>query len=172
MKQKLLLSALGGVVLFVWGFISWVILPWHMNVANQFADEAAVSEVLKANSPASGIYYLPFSEENYTPGQVAAFANVQPDGMEMNMGKTMGFGLLAQFIAVFLVLGLLGDGKGRSYSCKVGFFSLAGLTIAFVSQSMYWNWFGFPTTYMLIMMADSVIAWTLAGLAVSGLIKA
>lgn len=61
MKKNLLLSIVAGLVLFVWGFISWAVLPWHMMVANGFADEAAVSQVLKENAPQEGVYYLPFS---------------------------------------------------------------------------------------------------------------
>ncbi|MEK6698785.1 MAG: hypothetical protein AABZ10_07060 [Nitrospirota bacterium] len=63
MKKHILPSILAGIVLFVWGFISWALLPWHMTVANKFADEAAVSRVLKENAPQSGVYYLPFSEK-------------------------------------------------------------------------------------------------------------
>ncbi len=33
MKRHMTLSVLAGVVLFVWGFISWAVLPWHSEVA-------------------------------------------------------------------------------------------------------------------------------------------
>ena len=40
----------GGIILFVWGFISWVVLPWHTITLNKFKDEAAVEQALTANA--------------------------------------------------------------------------------------------------------------------------
>jgi len=51
MKRNLLSSLLAGVVLFIWSFFSWAVLPWHNAVANQFSDEVAISQALKANAP-------------------------------------------------------------------------------------------------------------------------
>lgn len=133
MKKNLLLSVAAGVVLFVWGFISWAVLPWHHMVANKFTDEAAVSQVLKANSPRQGVYYLPFSEKDHGPNQVGAFANVLPQGTDMNMGKQMATGLVTQIIGAFLVLMLLSRTAGLNYWGKVGFVALTGLIIGFVS---------------------------------------
>jgi hypothetical protein len=165
--KNMLLSLVAGIVLFVWGFVSWVVLPWHMAVANRFTDEAAVSRVLKENSPQAGVYYLPFSEKDHGPNMVGAFANVLPQGTEMNMNRQMAVGVVTQVLSAFLVLGLLGMRSGLSYWGKVGFFALAGLTIGFVSHAPYWNWFGFPAPYVGVTIADGVIGWTLAGLAVA-----
>ena len=167
MKKNLLLSVAAGVVLFVWGFISWVALPWHIMVANKFTDEAAVSQVLKANSPRQGVYYLPFSEKDHGPDKVGAFANVLPQGTDMNMGKQMATGLVTQIIGAFLVLMLLSQTAGLNYWGKVGFIALAGLTIGFVSHAPYWNWFGFPAPYVGVTILDMTIGWILAGLAVA-----
>lgn len=167
MKKILLLSVVAGIVMFFWGFLSWAVLPWHMTAANKFTDEAAVSQVLKENSPQKGVYYLPFSEEDHGPDQVGAFVNVSPDGTDMNMGKMMGISMATQIISAFLVLCLLRLTCGLSYLGKVGFFALVGLTIGFVSHAPYWNWFSFSTPYVVTMMLDILIAWILAGLVVS-----
>ena len=164
MKRTVLLSVTGGVVLFVWGFISWAVLPWHNMVANKFVNEAAISQALKDNSSQRGVYYLPYSEEDHGPNQVGAFVNVLPQGTEMNMGRQMAVGLVTQILSALLVLGLLSMTKGLTYSGKVGFFALVGLTIGFVSHAPYWNWFGFPTPYIVVMILDISIGWTLAGL--------
>ncbi|MCE2438746.1 MAG: hypothetical protein J4F39_04885 [Candidatus Latescibacteria bacterium] len=94
MKKCVLAVVLSAMVLFAWGFLSWAVLPWHNAVANQFADESAVSEVLKENAPAAGMYYLPFAQEDLKPGAVFAMANVLPDGFDTGMGGMMGLGLL------------------------------------------------------------------------------
>jgi len=166
-KKILLLSVTAGVVLFVWGFISWAVLPWHNLVASKFTNEAAVSQVLKENAPQQGVYFLPFSEKDHGPDQVGAFANVQPHGTDMNMGRQMATALATQIIGAFLVLMLLMHTSLANYWGKVGFMALVGLTIGFVSHAPYWNWFGFPAPYVLVTILDSTIGWSLAGLAVS-----
>ena len=167
MQKNLLLSVLAGVVLFVWGFISWAVLPWHNMVANKFTNEAAVTQALKENSPQQGVYFLPFSEKDHGPNQLGAFVNVLPQGTDMNMGKQMVTGFITQIVGAFLVLMLLGQTRGLTYWEKVGFVALVGLIIGFVSHAPYWNWFGFPVPYILVTILDTLIGWTLAGLAVA-----
>ena len=71
--------------------------------------------------------------------------NVLPQGTEMNMGKQMAIGVITEIIGAFLVLMLLSQTSGLTYWGKVGFFSLVGLIIGFVSHAPYWNRLGFPT---------------------------
>lgn len=167
MTKNLLLSLVAGLVLFVWGLISHVVLPWHNWGANKFTNEAAISQVLKDNAPQQGVYYLPYSEKDHGPNQVGAFANVLPQGTEMNLGKQMALGVLIPTLSAFLVLSLLSKTVSLTYWGKVGLFSLVGLIIGFASHAYYWNWFGFPASYVVITILDTLIGWTLAGLAVA-----
>ncbi len=164
MKKCVLAVVLSAIVLFAWGFLSWAILPWHNAVANKFEDESAVSEVLKENAPAAGMYYLPVAQEDLSPGALFALANVLPDGFDMGMGGMMGLGLLGQAVSAMLVLLLLCKTSNLDYWGRVCYVALAGLTIGFVSHFPYWNWFGFSTAYTLVIIVDSLIAWFLAGL--------
>lgn len=50
---------------------------------------------------------------------------------------------------------------------KVLFIALVGLIIGFVSHAPYWNWFGFSTPYVIVIILDTVIGWTLAGLVIA-----
>lgn len=164
MKKYMLAVALSGVVLFLWGFFSWAVMPWHFMVANEFASEQAVAQVLKDNAPIVGVYYLPFAEADLKAGETSAFVNVLPNGSETNRGKQMGKALLGQMMSAFLVLLLLRSTSGLDYMQRVGFVALLGLTVGFVSHFPYWNWFGFSGAYVLVTIVDSLIAWTLAGL--------
>ena len=58
MNAKYLVTAtiVGGVVLFLWGFITHSLLPQPMNY---FKDEMAVVQVLRANAAVNGIYLGP-----------------------------------------------------------------------------------------------------------------
>ncbi len=175
MKTKLMLSVVAALVLFFWGFASWIVLPWHQAVTQQFTNEVAVAQVLKEYAPQRGVYYLPYFPEKHGPDQVGAFVNLLPHGTTMNMGMHLALDFAAQFISAFLLLTLLDagmkTGTGMSYSCKVGAFSLAGLLIGFASHVLYWNWFCFPTPYIVVAIADVWIGWTLVGLALAKLIK-
>ena len=164
MKNNLLAIVLSAIVLFVWGFISWAVLPWHMKVAHKFASESAVAQALKENAPAAGIYYLPFEEEGHRPGEPAAFVSVAPDGYDPNMVKMMGISVLGQMVAALLVLLLLRRTANLNYWERVRFVALVGVAIAFISHFPYWNWFKFSDSYFLVTILDSLIAWTLAGL--------
>jgi hypothetical protein len=163
-KNNIFAISLCAIVLFFWGFVSWAVLPWHDMVANKFTSESSVSQVLKQNAPTAGVYYLPFAEEDHKPGETAAFVNVLPDGFEMNMGKLMGRAMLGQLTAALLVLLLLRKTSNLNYRERVRFVALVGVVIGFVSHFPYWNWFGFSTSYVLITIIDSLIAWSLAGL--------
>ena len=171
MKNCVLAVVLSAVVLFAWGFISWTILPWHNAVANKFEDESAVSAVLKENATSAGIYYLPFAQEDLKPGAVFALANVLPDGADTNMGSMMGVGLLGQAVSALLVLLLLGNTSNLGYWERVRFVALAGVAIGFVSHFPYWNWFGFSTSYTLVIILDSLVAWLLAGLVLAKFVE-
>ena len=171
MKKCVLAVVLSAMVLFAWGFLSWAVLPWHNAVANQFADESAVSEVLRENAPAAGMYYLPFAQEDPKPGAVFAMANILPDGFDTGMGGMMGLGLLGQAVSAMLVLLLLCKTSNLDYWGRVCYVALAGLTIGFVSHFPYWNWFGFSTAYTLVIIVDSLIAWFLAGLVLAKFVE-
>lgn len=164
MKNNLIAVLLGSVILFVWGFVSWTILPWHNSVSNKFGDESAVAQVLKSNAKTPGIYYLPYAQEDHKTGEATAFVNILPNGLEMNMSKMMGVAMIGQILSALMVLLLLRQTSGLSYWNKVGFVSLVGLTIGFVSHFPYWNWFEFSSAYILVTILDIIIAWILAGL--------
>jgi hypothetical protein len=164
MKRKLMSVILGGIVLFAWGFISWVILPWHSAVANKLTSESAVAKVLKQNAPSPGIYYLPFAEEDFKPGETTAFLSILPNGYHGNMGQMMATGMVGQIISAFLMLLILQNTSLTSYWGKVRFITLVGLSIGFISHYTYWNWFEFATPYILLAILDSLIGWFLAGL--------
>ncbi|MGB5440851.1 MAG: hypothetical protein WBN90_14525 [Gammaproteobacteria bacterium] len=89
---------------------------------------------MKENAPRAGIYYIPFAEEDHEAGETAAFVNVLPDGVEMNMGKQMGQALLGQMLAALRVLLLLRNTSGLNYLQRVAFVALVGLTVGFVGR--------------------------------------
>lgn len=169
MKRTILSSLAGGLILFAWGMISHAFLPWYDTVYHEFTNETAMTAVLQDNAPVKGIYYLPHDEANAGAGRLGAFVNVLPQGPERTVTSKMLSGILIQIVAAFLVICLVRNLLGSSYWRRVSLFSLIGVIIGFASHSYYWNWFEFPSIYAGISILDSLVGWSLAGLAIAGL---
>ncbi len=158
------------IILLAWGAVSWMVLPWHQMVANQFINESEVAETIAANAPKPGIYYLPFSHQDHKAGETAAFVNALPQGYAPVMTKQLLIQFAGDLVSVLIVIYLLSLTAGLSYWGRVGFVALVGMAIGFISHFPYWNWFGFPTPYVAVIIIDSLIAWFLAGLIIARLV--
>jgi hypothetical protein len=61
--------------------------------------------------------------------------------------------------------------KGLSYSRKVVFITLlGGVLVSILGIFPAYLWKGFPAQYVLCMMADTIVAWLLAGLAMAKIV--
>ena len=168
--KSVIAAIVAGIVIFMWGFISWTILPWTSTDVHVFTDQAQVMENLLDNSPDSGIYYIPADEADYSPDGPVAFVNVLKTGYGVGMSGMMIKGLLGNIVMAFLAILLLTKTSGLGYMQKVGFVTLTGLLIGVSANLPYWNWFGFPTGYSAVMLVDSVVAWFFAGLVIAKLV--
>lgn len=170
MAKRISLGLLGAVILFIWGFVTHVVIGLYDPVFQGFADEAEVMAALERNAPAGGLYYLPLEPERGATPQTEAFVNFVPAGQRTAFGPMMALGLLAHAVSVFLVLTLLSGSWPAGYGSRVARFSLAGLALAFAVHSYYWVWFDFPGRYFALSLGDSVVGWTLVGLALAKLL--
>lgn len=183
MKRILLGGLSGGIVLFVWGFVSWMVLPWHNVTLNAFGDENAMVAAVAANAPTRGIYMIPGEQEmaGLSAEEKAAFAEagrkrmaegpfvfaaVSPQGAG-GMGPALIGSFLIQFLGAMLATLLLLRAMAMPYLAKVAFVMLLGLFAGIVAHAPYWNWWGFPADYTLVAIADLVIGWFLAGLVIA-----
>jgi hypothetical protein len=73
LKALSLGGLIGGLVLFAWGVVSWMLLPWHLATLEKFKDEAKVAQALTANATKSGVYLLP-NVHKHEPGMPEAKA--------------------------------------------------------------------------------------------------
>jgi hypothetical protein len=156
----------GGLILFVWSFLSWTLIPWHTTTLNNFKDETAVVEVLKANTPTSGMYLLPSMQtmnQNPTAQLPMVFASIKLEGMT-SMTTGMVTQLLIDMVAAFFVTWLLTKTTGLSYRKRIGFVVIFALAAGIAIDLSYWNWFCFDTKYTLVSLADGLIGWLLTGI--------
>ncbi len=189
LKSLVLGSLLGGLVLFIWGAVSWMVLPWHMATLKKFKDEGAVAQVFVANAPESGEYILPNAhqhESGLPDAQRKAaeesamtrmmqgpfmFSSISLRGTK-NMGTSMGIGMANQILAALLATGLLLKTAGLTFGGRVGFVMTLGLLAGVVINLQHWNWWQFSTAYTAVAFGDLLIGWFLAGLVIAKVVPA
>lgn len=178
MNKKILSAGiLGGVIIFIWSAVSWMMLPYHMSSIHNFTNVNAVVDVVKQNAPKNGVYLMPTMHQNgAAPSQEEmtqpmVFAVVHLEGMRPSMNQAMAISLATQIIAAFLVAYLLMKTSGLGYFGRVGFVVVFALAAGVVTDVPYWNWFGFDCYYTLVQLADLLVGWFLAGLVMAAICR-
>jgi hypothetical protein len=183
-KSLLMGGLLGGIVVFAWSFISWTVLPWHTSQMLAFTNEAEVASVLSKNMTTAGIYYMPASPKNYASLSAeerkaadarmeeklkagpTMFGVVLPNEI-MNMPKMMGVSLLFDILAALLITMLVMKTGDMTYAGRVSFIVTAALAVGIIAFVPFWIWFCYPTGWTLVMIADTLVGWLLAGLVIA-----
>jgi hypothetical protein len=164
----------GGLVLFVWGIVYWMALPWHEGVFGQFRDEDAVASVLTQNAPQPGIYVYPGGQDEEAMEKRArgpfAFVVFRPAGMA-SMVRPLLTQLGIQVLAAFLISLLLARVGDTSYWGRVGFVVLLLLTAGVLCHLPNWNWWHFSTGYILTVFVDLLAGGFLAALVMARIIR-
>jgi hypothetical protein len=186
-KSLLLGTIVGGVVTFLWSWVSWDVLTWHEKPLLKFQNEAEVMAMITSHTTASGVYILPGKTptEGMTPEQKKAaeaadmekmktqpivFAAIRRNGFP-SMAQGLVIQLLCQMAAAFLLTWLLLQTSGLSYGKRVMFLAITGLTASVIVDLPNWNWWGFSGAYTVVNLTDFTLTWLLAGLAIAKVAK-
>ena len=185
MMRSLVLGSLrGGVVVFTWTAVSWMLLPWHNGHMKSFTDEAAVAQVILDNAPSGGMFAIPGWPAGYDSMSQAQkdscsaamaqkmaagpyFYGVVWRGVKEDMGRSMGVSLLFNILAALLVTMLVMRTGGMSWAGRVMFIATAALAVCMIAIAPNWIWWHQPSGYVMVAMADVLIAWTLAGMVIA-----
>jgi hypothetical protein len=184
MNKLIVPSLITAVVVFIWMFISWTLLPWH-NVDIKSIKDQALLEQMKESLTEPGIYLYPGEPEDesnaamqewsdqYKAGPLVHFMVYNPQGAEWDMAMPMIKSFLINFIAAFIagVLLMMTLAQNPSFWRRVIFVMMLGLFAAFVGPFVEWNWWSFPTGYSMINAIDLCVTWFIAGLVLAWRIK-
>lgn len=184
MKKIVLPSLLAAIVVFIWMFISWAVLPWHNTDMKNIRDDALVQQ-MKSSLNEPGIYLYPgepadesdagmgewFSK--FRTGPVISFMVYYPNGIEPMNPLQFIKGFVINFIAAFIagILLMMTLAQNPSFWRKVIFIMLLGLFAGFIGPFIEWNWWNFPTTYTIVGVVDYCVTWFFAGLILAWRIK-
>lgn len=183
MKKLVLGGVLGGVVIFVWMALSWMVFPWHTASLLRFNDEEAMRQAIAANAPEAGMYALP------SPTPAPGTGPMSAEAMEKDMAKTphafvavrlqpvatmapqMIVGILSQVLTMLLASWLLLTTSGLSYMGRVGFITVLGMISWLLVAVPEWNWWSFSAAYTIGAFLDVVVGMFLAGLVVARVVR-
>lgn len=189
MKKTLVKCAVaGGIVVFVWGIVSWMVLPWHKMSMMKFQDEKRVADVIQDNTSKSGVYALPncfadrsMSKEDMEKAKMKSremmmkgpvvHAIVMKEGWGDNMTGRFVMSLIVNIITALFVTWLLMMTKALSYMKQVCFIVMVALTAGFMIHLPHWVWMGLPFGCAVMHIIDLLIGWFFAGLVIAKLAK-
>ncbi len=185
MSRKLLAGFLGALVLMIWGFISWEVLPFHNMTMHTLSNEDAVVAALKSCNAESGAYMIPGNGGKTDAATKKAVMDKMKTGpIGWLHYSNQGYGEMdgMYFIKGFLVclfssllaaslLSKLSWSLASRYGARVRFVMMIGLLVAIAGHINDWAWLGYSTSFSLNLAADDIIGWTLAGLVIAWRIK-
>ena len=181
--KTLLAAILGGMLVFAWNGVSWVVLKWHEPTVRTLMDEAQVAQVLVDNAPVSGIYVLPNQMAANPPGTDAlepapdntdsaspfAFIAFSREGMPTQMNRQYAYALISSILTALLIVILVRAADVLGYFMRVLFITTIGVVIALGGRLQNWIWWHFPADFMQLDCADIVIGWFIAALVMAAL---
>lgn len=184
MKQLLLAALVGGIILFMWGWLSWSVVPIHASTIKTIENEEAVVSTMHVNMTQEGVYAFPGMPaaddqtavdewtQKYKQGPVGMVI-YNPEGSEPMMGSQMFAGFIISMISAYFAAWFLSRSTAVSstYFARVAYFGMLGIFISVVSHLVNWNWMGYPLDYTVGWVMDAVIGWILAGLGIAAIVK-
>ena len=184
MARLLVASLASGFALFFWGFLSWVILPWHTHTFDQAADEVQFGQVLSGSLPQTGTYLLPMIPAGKMNEQTqATFAERRQAGpiaivhFRKEGGPPMEPMMFAYGIVINIAMGACASlilwlirGAAMAYQDRVTLIVLVGLFGAIATYGVEWNWLIRTDIYTLVNIADQLVGALIVGLIVAAII--
>lgn len=178
MARKVIVSGLiGGIALFLWTFVVNGIFGFRSAIdMNRIPDERRVYALLKETVTEPGHYAVnpeATPSEGFPAGEPVFDVSYAGFGHEA-AGRLTLLQLGIAFLSTILAAALLSVASTRvlsSYPRKVLFFAGVGLLFALFSDVPSYGIGGYPLGDALLLAANSILSWTVVGLAVAWRMK-
>lgn len=183
MKKLLIGSFVGAIVLFVWSFLAWSVLPIHLNT---FMYNPAMNTVLKTladSNVETGVYAMPMADNRNVSGFDSKYREETERVMKESENKpavmvsylkegyqfsalTIIKGFLINLITLFAACMLLIPG----YKTMNTFFGrwwltlFVGVLVSAAGPLINYNWMGAPWSYTIDLIMDVMVNWGITGL--------
>ena len=171
MKKSLIGAIVGGIIIFIWQFLSWMLINLHQPAQQYTEKQDAIMAVLNSNLEEGG-YFMPTIPESssweehekaMTESMGKPWATIQyHKALEDNMTMNMVRGLLTNIIIVWLACWIF----LRIYKPTFGTILTASLFIGLIVflNSAYTTHIWFQTFDLMANFVDSLASWGICGL--------
>ncbi len=185
MLKKILIGGVAaGILVFIWGAVSHMALPLGEMGLKQLPAEDAVLNPMKKSITEPGLYWFPAVDTDksgdVSPQEQEAWTakhEAGPTGLLLYQPKGR-VGMVRQLIVEFttnvlggLIAALLVSLTAAGFVARVLCVMLMGLFAWLAIDVSYWNWYQFPLDFTGAALAEQVVGWLLAGLAIAAIVK-
>jgi len=172
MKKTIIGAIVGGIIIFIWQFLSWTILNTHESAQQYTPNQEAIMSALETNLPEEGGYYIPGMppgtgneemEKIMEESKGKPWASIQyHKSMDMSMGMNMARGLITNMVMVWMLCWILVRMNPLSFSNVLIASIFTGFIVFFNSpytQSIWYEWFDIMAHF-----TDAMVSWIACGL--------
>lgn len=171
MKKWIVAPLVGGIILFIWQFLSWSMINLHQSTQQYSPKQDVLMNTLKSEGIKEGGYIIPMlpptaSTEEWQQFMKEAegkpWASIQyHNSLKNNMGMNMFRGMITNFITVLLLCWILMRMQAPAFSTIVMASLFTGLIVFLNAAYTNFIWYeGFDIWGHLL---DSVVSWGLCG---------
>jgi hypothetical protein len=190
MKKFIIGSLVGTVLIFVWSFASWELLPVHVHSFNYTPKQDSVMKMLDKALPTSGAYMLPTADNRNVESINSTYMKAMEENMKSMTGKSNAIifytkntpamdpmqivrGIIIDLFAVMsaIIILVLAKDRLRTFFMRFWVILLIGFIVALNSYLLDWNWMGFPWHFIKRQLVDVFVEWGLVGLCLAWYFK-
>lgn len=172
MKKILIGGIVGGILVFLWQFLSWTVLDLHRSSQQYTSKQDSIISYLSTQFSEDGQYAVPTTPEHATKEQWEA-AMKSSEGkpwaivsyhkaMKVNMGSNMARCLTANIVMIWLLCYILSQLRQPSFG-KIFIISLFTGLIVFINAP-YTMHIWYETPGIMADLKDAIIGWALVGI--------
>ena len=171
MKRYIIGSLVGAIILFLWQFLSWMVLPVHDNSMKYTSTQNQIMDVLNANLSEDGMYMMPSAATKKEQQEMTKSMEGKPwatviyhKAMNTDMTMMMVRGFLVDFFLVISLIYILT--RGGIPVARRAFSGSVALGLATFLWGPYTGhiWFDLPLHMIWGDLIDAIVAWGLCGI--------
>lgn len=171
MKKAAIGAIVGGLILFIWQFLSWSMLNIHGSNMTYTPKQEKILNLLEREGLEEGSYFLPTVSKEASPEEYEQFfkdqvnkpwARIQYNKTFDNaMGMNMFRGLIINILSVFFLCYILVSNPKNNFKLSLTTSLLVGLIGYFTLTYIESIWF---ETNSLPTLLDTLVSWGAVGL--------
>jgi hypothetical protein len=185
LKQIIIGGIVGGIALFIWGFISWAVMDWHFYTIQHDEGTRAVVENIETQLSETGVYYFPpLSADQHDAAGMEEYAEQfknGPHGMifytaehgEMMSPMRLARGFLVDVVASMMatVLLIIALPNLPKYGARVMYVLALGVFAVMSVHLVNGVFHDMPVSWTTGVALDLTASWLCAGLVLGAIVR-